>query len=456
MLRRDGPLHLRPTTTRGRRRRRRCVESGAELIAAALGRGRDDRGRRAEPGRQPGGARLLRRGWSARAPARGCSRRWSQMFLDIDVRDVVPSVHVPTLVLHRRHDRLVNVRNGRWLAEHLPNARLVELPGDDHIPWYEDAERALGEVQEFLTGARHAPEPERVLATVLFTDIVDSTRTAAELGDQRWREVLEGHQRGGARRARALRRPRGQVDRRRVPGHVRRARRARSAAPRRSSTPPSRWASSVRAGLHTGECEVMGDDIGGIAVHIAARVSALAGPDEVLVSRTVKDLVAGSGIEFADPATRSFTVRDTSTSPGSASAPRARRCARRCRRCRPPSPRTRRCAGRRAPGCPAARRSRGSPGRSGLRGPGPSNVARNPSPIVLTSRPLKRASASRTTRWCPSSTSRQRWSPSSAAVRVESTMSVNRTVASIRSGSGAWRAPVRNSSISPSVRSTSS
>src|SRR4051812_49039396 len=116
-----------------------------------------------------------------------------QMFLDIDVRDVVASVHVPALVLHRRHDRLVNVGNGRWLAEHLPNARLVELDGDDHNPWYEDRDRLLGEVQEFLTGARTTREPDRVLATVLFTDIVDSTRTAADLGDRRWREVLERH-----------------------------------------------------------------------------------------------------------------------------------------------------------------------------------------------------------------------------------------------------------------------
>src|SRR5207302_9848205 len=112
---------------------------------------------------------------------------------ELDVRDVVPSVHVPALVLHRRHDRLVNVRNGRWLAEHLPNAKLVELEGDDHIAWYQDPERTLGEIQEFLTGTRYAPEPDRVLATVMFTDIVDSTRTAAELGDQRWREMLERH-----------------------------------------------------------------------------------------------------------------------------------------------------------------------------------------------------------------------------------------------------------------------
>jgi hypothetical protein len=116
-----------------------------------------------------------------------------QMFIDLDVRDVVPSVHAPALVLHRTRDRLVNIGNGRWLAEHLPNARLVELDGDDHVPWYEGTEEWVGEVQEFLTGARAEPDHERILATVLFTDIVDSTGIAAKLGDRRWRDVLESH-----------------------------------------------------------------------------------------------------------------------------------------------------------------------------------------------------------------------------------------------------------------------
>jgi class 3 adenylate cyclase len=222
-----------------------------------------------------------------------------RMFFDLDVRDVVPSVRVPTLVLHRARDRLVNVRNGRWLAEHLPNARFVELPGDDHIPWYENVERTLGEVEEFLTGARHAPEPERKLVTVLFTDIVDSTRLAVELGDQRWRSMLEEHQR-------AVRDALASFDGREVksigdgflatfdgPGRGIGCARAIIG----SSEPIG---IRVRAGLHTGECEVMGEDIGGIAVHTAARVSTLAEPGEVLVSRTVKDLVAGSGLEFSD------------------------------------------------------------------------------------------------------------------------------------------------------------
>jgi class 3 adenylate cyclase len=234
-----------------------------------------------------------------------------RMFFDIDVRDVLPSVHVPTLVLHRQRDRLVNVRNGRWLAEHLPNARFVELPGDDHIPWYENVERTLGEIQEFLTGTRNQPEPERMLATVLFTDIVDSTRIASELGDQQWRSVLEGHQR-------AVRDALTSFEGREVKstgdgflatfdGPGRGIRCAREIV---ASSEP--LGIRVRAGLHTGECEVMGEDIGGIAVHTAARVSALADPGEVLVSRTVKDLVAGSGLEFSDRGVHSLKgVPDT-------------------------------------------------------------------------------------------------------------------------------------------------
>jgi class 3 adenylate cyclase len=223
----------------------------------------------------------------------------ARMFIEIDVRDVVPTVQVPTLVLHRRLDRLVNVRHGRWLAEHLPNAKLVELAGGDHLPWGEGADDVIDEVQEFLTGTRYAPEPDRILATVLFTDIVDSTGTAAELGDQRWREVLESHRRGvrdalgrfGGRELKTL----GDGFLVSFDGPARGIRCAREIV-----DTSERLGIRVRAGLHTGECEVMGEDLGGIAVHIAARVSALAEPSEVLVSRTVKDLVAGSGIEFAD------------------------------------------------------------------------------------------------------------------------------------------------------------
>lgn len=229
----------------------------------------------------------------------------ARMFLDLDVRDVVPTVHTPTLVIHRRHDLLVNVRNGRWLADHLPNAKLVEPEGQDHVPWYQGPDEWLGEVEEFLTGTRAIPEPDRVLATVLFTDVVDSTRLAAEMGDHRWVELLERH-RGSVRESLA-----------RFGGHevktigdgflatfdgpARAVRSAREIVDRAGG-----HGIEVRAGLHTGEVEVIGEDIGGMAVNIAARVSALAGPGEVLVSRTVKDLVVGSGLEFTDLGTHTL------------------------------------------------------------------------------------------------------------------------------------------------------
>ena len=235
----------------------------------------------------------------------------SQMFLDLDVREIVPSVHAPALILHRTRDRLVNVHHGRWLAEHMPNARMVEFEGDDHTFWYEGAEEWLGEVQEFLTGARAVPDADRVLATVLFTDIVDSTRTATELGDQRWRSVLEAHQRAVRD---ALTRFNGREVKSTGDGFLATfdgpARAIQCAGAILQSSEASGIA--IRAGLHTGECEVMGDDIGGIAVHIAARVSAHAKPGELLVSRTVKDLVAGSGIQFADRGAHSLKgVPDT-------------------------------------------------------------------------------------------------------------------------------------------------
>ncbi len=280
------------------------IESGNELVGPHWGEGASVEFAAPSQAQNPDTraffARLER---SSASP--GMLRSLVQMFLDIDVRDVVPTVHVPVLVLHRRHDRLVNIGNGRWLAEHLPDARLVELAGEDHNPWYQDADATIGEIQEFLTGTRNAVEPERTLATVLFTDIVDSTRTASELGDQRWRELLERHQRTvreelarfGGREIKSI----GDGFLAVFDGPARAIRCAEVivAASEEAGI-------LVRAGVHTGECEVMGDDIGGIAVHIAARVSALAGPAEVLASRTVKDLVAGSGIEFSDRGTHAL------------------------------------------------------------------------------------------------------------------------------------------------------
>ena len=226
-----------------------------------------------------------------------------EMFLDIDVRDVLPAIRVPTLVLHRRRDRVVNWRAGKELASRIPNARYVELSGIDHLPWAGDSDAVLGEIEEFLTGARSLPEPDRVLATVMFTDIVGSTQHAAELGDARWRELLAAHQ-AGVRRE--LERFRGREVKTLGdgclatfdgPARAIRCGHAIAQAARLSGL-------EVRVGLHSGEVELIDDDVGGIAVHIAARLGDIAAAGEVLASSTVKDLVAGSGIRFEDRGTK--------------------------------------------------------------------------------------------------------------------------------------------------------
>jgi pimeloyl-ACP methyl ester carboxylesterase len=221
-----------------------------------------------------------------------------RMGFAIDVRDVVPAVKIPTLVLHRTGDLVSHVENGRWLARTIAGARLVELPGADHAPFI-DADDILDEIQEFLTGVREPVEPERVLATVLFTDVVGSTEKARELGDRRWRDLLDRHNEIVRR---DLERFRGrEVDTAgdgffaTFDGPARAIRCARSIVADVQSV-----GLEVRAGLHTGECELAGDHVRGIAVHTGARVASLAGAGEVLVSSTVRDLVAGSGIEFAD------------------------------------------------------------------------------------------------------------------------------------------------------------
>jgi pimeloyl-ACP methyl ester carboxylesterase len=222
-----------------------------------------------------------------------------EMFLDIDVRAILPTIHVPTLILHRRGDRVVNRRAGEHLAEQIPDARYVELSGIDHVPWAGDSEGVLGEIEEFLTGVRTTPEPDRVLATVMFTDIVGSTERAAKLGDAQWREVLALHQ---AAVRRELQRFRGREVKTLGDGSL-----ATFDGPARAIQCGRAIVESarsqdveVRIGLHCGEVELMEGDVGGIAVHIAARVGALADPGEVLVSSTVKDLVAGSEIPFTD------------------------------------------------------------------------------------------------------------------------------------------------------------
>jgi class 3 adenylate cyclase len=226
-----------------------------------------------------------------------------EVFLDTDVRDTLPLIHTPTLVLQRRGDRAVNYRAARWLAEQIEGSRYVELEGVDHFPWAGDGgSEALDEIEEFITGVRPGPAPERVLATVLFTDIVDSTRLAGELGDRRWRELLEEHQELTrsclARFAGREIKTTGDGFLATFDGPTRAVECARAIAVEMPSL-----GFEVRAGLHAGEVELIGDDVGGIAVHVAARISALAGAGTVLTSRTVRDLAGGSGIEF-EPAGR--------------------------------------------------------------------------------------------------------------------------------------------------------
>ncbi len=222
-----------------------------------------------------------------------------RMNVEIDIRHVLPAIRVPTLVLHRAGDRAVSVEQGRYMAEHISGAKYVELPGDDHAPWIGDQDAILDEIEEFLTGVRPAPEPDRVLATVLFTDIVGSTKRAAELGDRRWRDLLDGYY---AVAHKELGRFRGREVKTMGDGFL-----ATFDGPARGircacavSDAALALGIESRAGLHTGECEVIGDDLGGIAVHIGARVAAMADAGQVLVSSTVKDLVAGSGIRFED------------------------------------------------------------------------------------------------------------------------------------------------------------
>jgi pimeloyl-ACP methyl ester carboxylesterase len=219
---------------------------------------------------------------------------------EIDVRHLLPTIQAPTLILHRAGDALTPVRAGRYLAEHIPGAKYVEIPGTDHMVLDQETQDIIAdEIEEFITGTRHHLEPDRVLATVMFTDIVRSTERAAELGDERWRELLSSYY---AVLRKELTVFRGHEVNTAGDGLLATfdgpARAIRCAGSVREKMRP--LGLQVRTGLHTGECELIGDDIGGIAVHIAARVAAIAEPDEVMVSSTVKDLVAGSGLQFAD------------------------------------------------------------------------------------------------------------------------------------------------------------
>jgi class 3 adenylate cyclase len=258
-----------------------------------------------------------RRRWQTfmrHAASPGAALALMRMNSQIDVREVLPAISVPTLVLYRRDarfghgaaawrrggdDLITPLEEGHLLAEAIPGARLVELPGADHLPWVGEMEPLVGEIEEFLTGARREPDPDRVLATILFTDIVGSTALAAERGDEGWRELVERH---NALVRRQLERFRGQeLDTAgdgfmaSFDGPARGIRAARAIAESVSAL-----GLSVRAGLHTGECVVLEGKLTGIAVNIAARIAALAEAGEVLVSSTVRDLVVGSKLSFAD------------------------------------------------------------------------------------------------------------------------------------------------------------
>lgn len=223
----------------------------------------------------------------------------------IDVRNVLSSIHVPTLVLHRTGDKDVNIANGIYLSKNIPGAKFVELPGNDHFVIAGDAGAVIDQLQEFVTGVRPIERSDRVLSTILFTDIVDSTKKASQLGDDSWKKLLVMHNdlvRG------ELSRFRGREIKSTGDGFVaifdgpgRAVQCARGIVGSAKTI-----GISVRAGLHTGECELVGNDIAGVAVHIAARISGLARGNEILVSSTVKDLVSGSGIPFVNMGTRSL------------------------------------------------------------------------------------------------------------------------------------------------------
>jgi pimeloyl-ACP methyl ester carboxylesterase len=234
-----------------------------------------------------------------RSASPGAAAALIRMNSYIDTRDILPAIRVPTLVLHRTGDHDVNIAEGRYIAAKVPGAKFVELPGDDHWISAGNTDEIADEIEEFLTGTRPVPEPDRVLATVLFTDVVGSTERAAELGDRRWRDLLGAHD-DAVRHE--LERFRGREVDTAGDGFFATfdgpARAVRCAISIGDAVRP--LGMEIRTGIHTGECELDGPKIRGIAVHTGARIASLAGPGEVLVSQTVKDLVSGSGLAFED------------------------------------------------------------------------------------------------------------------------------------------------------------
>jgi class 3 adenylate cyclase len=239
------------------------------------------------------------------AASPGAATAMLRLLVDTDVRPVLPTISVPTLVLHRADDSFARVAHGRYLAEAIPGAKLAEVSGRDYLFFVGDTHPILDELQEFLTGVREPPVPDRILLTVLFTDIAGSTQLASTVGDDSWRDILQNHH---AIVRRQLERFRGhEVDTAGDgffatfdgPARAIRCALAITEAVRALDL-------EVRAGVHTGECELIGGKVSGIAVHVGARVASLAGGGEVLVSSTVRDLVAGSGIGFADRGTHAL------------------------------------------------------------------------------------------------------------------------------------------------------
>jgi len=239
------------------------------------------------------------RRFRAAATPRNAAAQVQYILENVDVRSVLPLIQAPTLVLHTSHNPMVPIDHGRYLADHIPGAKFVEVPGNGIVFDDRGGALVLGEIAEFLTGERPAVDIDRVLTTVLFTDIVASTEHLASLGDSRWTAMLDAHDRAVRDQ---LRRFRGREIKTTGDGfHACFDGPGRAIACATSITQAAHALGiEVRAGMHTGECEVRGDDLAGLAVHLAARIGSLAGPGEVLVSTTVKDLVAGSGIEFAD------------------------------------------------------------------------------------------------------------------------------------------------------------
>ncbi len=275
------------------------AERSCDLIEEMWGQGRvwplisihdapDDEGTR---------RRLARFERNAATPAMAAAA--NRFGLHVDARQALPAISAPTLVVHRSGDPLVGVAHGRYLAEHIEGARLAEFPGEFHFSGIGNDEDILDEIQEFLTGTRHQHEIDRVLKTILFTDIVGSTERVVRMGDRRWHELLDAHhstvreelERFSGKEVKTI----GDGFLATFDGPARAVHCARAITDKVGAI-----GLQVRAGLHSGECEAQGDDLAGVAVHIGARVGGLAGPGEVLVTSTVRDLVTGSGIEFHD------------------------------------------------------------------------------------------------------------------------------------------------------------